>query len=75
MADHAAHGHDEPLDEGSHAHPTSQVYVRIAIILAIITLVYLVPYANGPEGSAEAAPEAFLRLVTIGERLLTALPF
>ena len=42
MVDHAAHGHDEPLDEGLHAHPSSQVYVRVAIILAIITLVEVV---------------------------------
>jgi len=30
------------LDEGLHAHPSSQVYVRVAIILAIITLVEVV---------------------------------
>ena len=44
MADHAAHGHEEPADEGMHAHPTDQTYVRIAIILAIITLVEVVIY-------------------------------
>ena len=44
MADHAAHGHEEPANEGAHAHPTNQVYVRIAIILAIITLVEVVIY-------------------------------
>ena len=44
MADHAAHGHEEPANEGLHAHPTSQVYVRIAVILAIITLVEVVIY-------------------------------
>jgi heme/copper-type cytochrome/quinol oxidase subunit 3 len=43
--------------------------------IVIFTLVYLVPYANGPEGTAEAAPEAFLRLLTVGERFLAALPF
>ena len=42
MADHAAHGHEEPADEGAHAHPSSQVYVRIAIVLSIITLVEVV---------------------------------
>ena len=44
MADHAAHGHSEPKHEGGHAHPTSQAYVRIAIFLAIITLVEVVIY-------------------------------
>ena len=43
--------------------------------IVIFTLVYLVPYADGPEGTAEAAPHAFLRLVTVGERFLAALPF
>ena len=43
--------------------------------IVIFTLVYLIPYADGPEGAAEAVPEAFLRVVTIGEQLLTALPF
>jgi cytochrome c oxidase subunit 4 len=42
VVDHAAHGHDEPLDEGAHAHPSSQVYVRVAIILAIITFIEVV---------------------------------
>jgi len=42
VADHAAHGHEEPADEGAHAHPSSQTYVRIAIILAVITLVEVV---------------------------------
>ena len=44
MADHAAHGHEEPAHEGMHAHPTNQTYVRIAIVLAIITLVEVVIY-------------------------------
>ena len=43
--------------------------------IVIFTLVYLVPYADGPEGAAEAAPHAFLRLMTVGERFLAALPF
>ena len=42
MVDHAAHGHEEPAQEGAHAHPTNQVYVRIAIVLAVITLVEVV---------------------------------
>ena len=42
--------------------------------IVIFTLVYLVPYANGPAGAAEAAPAAFLRLSTVGERFLAALP-
>ena|SRR5688572_23258636 len=42
MADHAGHGHGEPAHEGAHA--TNQMYVRIAIILAIITLVEVVIY-------------------------------
>jgi len=41
--------------------------------IVIFTLVYLVPYGN-PVGGAEAAPEAVLRLMTMGERLLAALP-
>jgi cytochrome c oxidase subunit IV len=44
VADHAAHGHVEPAHEGMHAHPTDQTYVRIAIVLAIITLVEVVIY-------------------------------
>ena len=44
MADHAAHGHGEPAHEGEHAHPTSLVYVRVAILLALITLVEVVIY-------------------------------
>ncbi len=44
MVEHAAHGHEEPAHEGAHAHPTDQVYVRIAIVLAIITLVEVVIY-------------------------------
>jgi cytochrome c oxidase subunit 3/cytochrome o ubiquinol oxidase subunit 3 len=43
--------------------------------IVIFTLVYLVPYADGPEGAAEAAPHAFVRLLTVGERFLAALPF
>jgi heme/copper-type cytochrome/quinol oxidase subunit 3 len=43
--------------------------------IVIFTLVYLVPYADGPEGAVEAAPHAFLRLMTLGERFLAALPF
>jgi heme/copper-type cytochrome/quinol oxidase subunit 3 len=43
--------------------------------IVIFTLVYLVPYADGPAGTGEAAPEAFLRLMTVGERFLAALPF
>jgi heme/copper-type cytochrome/quinol oxidase subunit 3 len=42
--------------------------------IVIFTLVYLIPYADGPEGT-EAAPHAFVHLLTIGERLLAALPF
>jgi cytochrome c oxidase subunit IV len=44
VADHAAHGHEEPALEGAHGHPTSQAYVRVAILLAIITLVEVVIY-------------------------------
>ena len=43
MADHAAHEHGEPAHEGA-AHATNQMYVRIAIILAIITFVEVVIY-------------------------------
>jgi cytochrome c oxidase subunit 3/cytochrome o ubiquinol oxidase subunit 3 len=43
--------------------------------IVIFTLVYLIPYADGPEGAAEAVPHAFLRVLTLGERLLAALPF
>ena len=43
--------------------------------IVIFTLVYLVPYADGPEGAVEAAPHAFVRLMTVGERFLAALPF
>ena len=44
MTEHAAHGHEEPKHEEGHAHPTNQTYVRIAIVLAIITLVEVVIY-------------------------------
>ena len=43
--------------------------------IVIFTLVYLIPYADGPEAAVEAAPEAFLRVLTLGERVLAALPF
>jgi cytochrome c oxidase subunit 3/cytochrome o ubiquinol oxidase subunit 3 len=43
--------------------------------IVIFTLVYLVPYGDGPERAVEEAPEAVLRLLTAGERLLAALPF
>jgi heme/copper-type cytochrome/quinol oxidase subunit 3 len=43
--------------------------------IVIFTLVYLVPYPDGPAGTAEAVPQAFLRLMTVGERVLAALPF
>ncbi len=43
--------------------------------IVIFTLVYLVPYANPPEGGAEAAPEALIQLMTLGQRLLATLPF
>jgi cytochrome c oxidase subunit 3/cytochrome o ubiquinol oxidase subunit 3 len=43
--------------------------------IVIFTLVYLIPYADGPEGVIEEAPHAFLRLVTVGERFLAGLPF
>lgn len=42
MAEHAAHGHSEPHHEAAHA--TNQTYVRIAVILAIITLVEVAIY-------------------------------
>ena len=42
MADHATHEHHEPAHE--EVHTTNQTYVRIAIILAIITLVEVVIY-------------------------------
>ena len=42
--------------------------------IVIFTLVYLVPYPDGPAGTAEAVPQAFLRLMTVGERFLAALP-
>ena len=42
MADHVGHEHNEPAHEGAHA--TNQMYVMIAIILAIITLVEVVIY-------------------------------
>jgi heme/copper-type cytochrome/quinol oxidase subunit 3 len=42
--------------------------------IVIFTLVYLIPYGN-PEGGGEAAPHALFRLMSIGERLLAALPF
>jgi hypothetical protein len=41
--------------------------------IVIFTLVYLVPYADGPEGAAEAAPHALVRLMTLGERFLAAI--
>jgi heme/copper-type cytochrome/quinol oxidase subunit 3 len=42
--------------------------------IVIFTLVYLIPYADGPE-RAEEVPHAFLRMLTVGERLWAALPF
>ncbi len=42
MADHATHEHHEPAHE--EVHTTNQTYVRIAIILAIITFVEVVIY-------------------------------
>jgi cytochrome c oxidase subunit IV len=42
VADHGTHERHESGHEGGHA--TSQLYVRIAIILAIITLVEVVIY-------------------------------
>jgi cytochrome c oxidase subunit 3/cytochrome o ubiquinol oxidase subunit 3 len=41
--------------------------------IVIFTLVYLIPYADGPE--VDAAPHAFMRLLTAGERIVAALPF
>ena len=49
-------------------------FVDIVWII-IFTLVYLVPYPNPPEGAAEAAPEAFVRVVNFGQQLMHALPF
>jgi cytochrome c oxidase subunit 3/cytochrome o ubiquinol oxidase subunit 3 len=43
--------------------------------IVIFTVVYLIPYADGPERAVEEAPHAFLRLLTVGERFLAALPF
>lgn len=42
--------------------------------IVIFTLVYLIPYPD-VEGAVEHAPEAMLRLATVGERLFAALPF
>src|SRR5207253_10585058 len=42
--------------------------------IVIFTLVYLVPYESAPAG-APAVPEGLIRLFTLGERLLAALPF
>lgn len=42
--------------------------------IVIFTLVYLVPYADGPE-PLEAGAEAMVRVSTIAGRLLAALPF
>ena len=42
--------------------------------IVIFTLVYLIPYGN-PVGGTEAAPEAVLRVLAIGQQLLAALPF
>ena len=42
--------------------------------IVIFTLVYLLPYESMPVG-APAVPEGLVRLVTLGERLLAALPF
>ena len=41
--------------------------------IVIFTLVYLIPYADGPEGAAEAAPHAFVHLMAVGERFLAAI--
>ena len=43
--------------------------------IVIFTVVYLIPYADGPERAIEEAPQAFLRLLTVGERFLAGLPF
>jgi len=45
------------------------------VCIVIFTLVYLIPYADGPEKVVEEAPQAFLHLVTVGERFMAALPF
>ena len=42
--------------------------------IVIFTLVYLIPYADGPERAVEEATGAFLRVLTVGERLWTVLP-
>jgi cytochrome c oxidase subunit 4 len=42
MVEHAAHGHAEPQHEVAHA--SDQTYVRVAIILAVITLVEVIIY-------------------------------
>jgi heme/copper-type cytochrome/quinol oxidase subunit 3 len=42
--------------------------------IVIFTVVYLLPY-SGVQGAATVAPEALLRLATLGQRLFTALPF
>lgn len=44
MAEHAAHGQGRGEDHPEAAHATNQTYVRIAIILAIITLVEVAIY-------------------------------
>jgi heme/copper-type cytochrome/quinol oxidase subunit 3 len=63
--------------------PTHALDVEIAglywhfvdiVWIVIFTLVYLLPYQGVPEG-ATAAPEGLLRVVTLGERILAALPF
>lgn len=49
MAEHAAPGHGDSHHEAAHA--TNQTYVRIAVILAVITLaevaIYYLPSARG----------------------------
>jgi heme/copper-type cytochrome/quinol oxidase subunit 3 len=64
--------------------PTQALDVEIAglywhfvdiVWIVIFTVVYLIPYPSGPEEAVESVPEAFLRLLTVGERLLAALPF
>jgi heme/copper-type cytochrome/quinol oxidase subunit 3 len=42
--------------------------------IVIFTLVYLIPYPNA-EGGVEAVPEAVLRVLSVGQRLVAALPF
>jgi len=63
--------------------PTHALDVEIAglywhfvdiVWIVIFTLVYLLPYESAPAGAA-TAPEGLLRLATLGERLLAALPF